>query len=219
MKKCIVFGGTYYSEMLGEYLETYSDIRVEAHTVHGAYVSGHEIVGKPVIPFEKIEEIYPIEEYSILVAIGPMEMNNLRKRVFQEIQEKGYVIESFIHPDAKVYTRDIGYGNIILENATIAPYVHIGNGNVIWNCCNISHHTQLGDFNFLAPSVVTGGRTCVGNNCFFGVNSTIIGGIEVADYTLVGAAAYLAKNSQEYDVYVYGKREKLENKKSYEMKI
>ena len=219
MKKCIVFGGTYYSELLGEYLETYADIQVEAYVVHKEYLNSHEIVGKPVISFEKIEELYPVEEYPVVLGIGNTEMNNLRKRVYEEVKAKGYVIESFIHPDAKIYTKDIGEGNIILENVTICPHVHIGNGNIIWNGCNISHHTYVGDFNFLAPSVVTGGKVTIGNNCFFGVNSTIKSGTTVADYTLVGAASYLAKASQEYDVYVYGKRDKLENKKSLEMKI
>ena len=61
MVKCIVFGGTSFSEMLSEYLEEYSGICVEAYTMHEAYMDNRDIKGKPVIPFEKIEEILGIK--------------------------------------------------------------------------------------------------------------------------------------------------------------
>lgn len=219
MKTCIVFGNTYYSEMLSEYLEEYAEIEVVAYTVHREYIEGSICAGKRVVAFENIEQEFPPENHSMLVALGHKQMNTLREEVFSEVRKKGYVLQSFIHPDAKVYTQQIGQGNIFLESVNISKHVQIGDGNIFWNGCNISHHSVIGNYNFFAPSVATGGKTVIKNNCFIGINATIKGGITVEDYTLIGAGAYLAKSSEKYDVFVHGKRNRLENKISLEMKI
>lgn len=217
MSKCLIFGNNYFAELMCEYLNNYTDTEVEAFLVNKKYITEQKISGKNVVAYEDIQEIYDTKEYKILVTSGYRGMNGLRSRICKEVKEKGYQLQSFIHPDANVYADKIGEGNIILEGAIIGKHVCIGEGNIIWNGVNISHHTVINDYNFLAPSCTIGGKATIKNNCFFGLNSTVKGGIIAENYTLVGAAAYLERNSEEYDVYVHGVRGKLAEKNSLEI--
>ena len=217
MKKCIIFGNHSFSELMCEYIENYMDIRVEAFTVNSSYINCKKIMGIDVVPYENLKESYSPKETSILVTSGYRGMSELRKRISLEVLEMGYSLQSFIHPSANLYGDRIGQGNIILENVIIGKHVCIGDGNILWNGVNISHHSIINNYNFLAPSCVIGGRVHMGDNCFCGLNSTIKGGINVENYTLIGASAYLDRDSKEYDVDVPGVRGELQNKNSLEM--
>ena len=47
--------------------------------------------------------------------------------------------------------------------------------------CTIAHHSEVGNFNFFASGVTTGGAIKTGNNCFFGISSIIASGKKIAD--------------------------------------
>lgn len=217
MGKCLIFGQNYFSEMMREYVERYTNIEVVAYIVNKKYRQEDILGDVPVIPYEEFEEVWKPNEVSILVTAGYRGMNGLRQKISDEVREKGYKLQTFIHPSANIYADKVGDGNIILENATLGMHSQIGDGNIVWNGANISHHVEIRDYNFFAPSSVVGGNTYIGNNCFLGLNATVRGGLKVDDYTLVGASAYLNQNSQKYDVYVPGKREALRDKTSLEM--
>lgn len=217
MEKCLIFGQNYFSEMMCEYIERYTDQEVVAYTVNRKYIQENMLGNIPIIPYEELEQIWKPEEVSILVTAGYRGMNELRRKISNDVKEKGYDLQSFIHPSATIYADRIGEGNIILENVILGMHSQIGNGNIVWNGVNVSHHVQIRDYNFLAPSSVVGGNTYIGNNCFLGLNATVKGGLRVNDYTLIGASAYLDRDSRKYDVYVPGKREALEGKISLEM--
>lgn len=216
-KKYIIFGATYYSEMLSYYVERYDQVEVSAFTVDERYRTSNELYGKPLIGFEEIERSYPPEIHEILVALGYQGMNGLRAKKFQEVKKKGYKIASFIHPMCHIEDVQLGEGNIILENVSLGYHVKIGDGNILWNGCNISHHCEIGNFNFFAPSSVLAGKVSVKNHCFFGINSTVKGGLVVQPYSLIGAGCYLNQDTEEKGVYVPERSKKLSNKISLDL--
>ena len=136
-------------------------------------------------------------------------MNNIRKKVFLECKELGYKVATYISPNAMVYSTNIGEGTIVL------PGAFIGLGTTIGKCCLISetsyvgHNITMEDYVFVSANVAIGGYVRVGNNCFVGVHSTIKDRIDVNDYTLVGAAANIVKNTDKYGVYVGNPAKKL----------
>ena len=93
----------------------------------------------------------------------------------------------------------------------------IGNSNIIWNGSQISHESQVGDYNFFSVDSVIAGKTVVKNNCFLGINSTVLGNRTLEYATLVGAGAFVKENTEPYSVYVPARSICLENKKSTEM--
>ena len=217
MNNILIFGNNYFSALISEYIEEYTARKVEGFLVNKSYIKDKFISGKEVLPYESLQIDFSKDEFDILVTSGYKEMNSLRKRICIDVKNMGYSLYTFIHPDALVYSDRIGEGNIILEGAILSKHTIVGDGNIIWNGVNISHHTIIGDYNYLAPSSTVGGRCNIENNCFLGLNATVRGGINVRSYTLVGAGAYLGKDSDGEDVYVSGVREKLANKTSLEM--
>ena len=215
-KKYVVFGTTYFAEMLSYYVETYDNAEVIGYTVDEKFRTSEEIFGKPLTDFEDLEEAYRKDEVSILLGIGYNHMNSLREKKFDEIKKKGFRIAEFIHPSASIEKSSMGEGNIILENVNIGYNVKIGNGNIFWNCSNISHHCEIGDFNFFAPSATLAGKINVKHHCFFGINCTVKGGIVINEYTLVGAGCYVNKSTEVDSVYVPEKSKRLVGKRGFD---
>lgn len=208
-KKVLIFGTGQFAQIIKRYLEEQGRV-LAGFTVNKSCISG----GGGVYPFETIEKIFPPSEYEMIICVGYTHMNSIRQRIFAEAQEKGYHIIGFIHESATVLTDDIGDGTIVMERALIGPFCKLGTGNIVFADAHIAHHTLVGDFNFFTISVAVAGNVKIGNNCFFGNNCTIRNGIEIKDYTLIGAGAYVSKSTEAYDVMVPNRAIKLEGKTS-----
>ena len=174
-------------------------------------------VGKPVVEFENVENIWNPDEHEMIICVGYSDMNRQRQIKFKEVREKGYHIVGYRHPSSIVLTDDIGEGNIIMEGAVIGQSCKLGEGNVIWPMAHIAHHTTVGNYNFFTISCAIAGNITIGNNCVFGNNCTVKNGITIADYTLVGAAAYVRYNTEMCGVYVPAKTYQLLGKESFEI--
>ncbi len=221
-KKVLIFGTGQFAQIIKRYLEE-----------QGRVVAGFTVEERPTPPalelprvnadfgdvfaFETIEEKFPPSEFEMIICVGYTQMNRIRQRIFSEAKQKGYNIISFIHETATVLTDDIGEGTIVMERALIGPFSKLGKGNIVFADAHIAHHTIVGDFNFFTISVAVAGSVKIGCNCFFGNNCTIRNGIEIRDYTLVGAGAYVSKNTEEYDVLVPTRAVKLEGKSSLDI--
>lgn len=216
-KKSIIFGANDFGKMLRFYVEKYSDIEIVAFTMDKAYITEETYQSLPVVAFEDVENIYPCEEYTMFIAAGYSKMNAIRQQKFEEAKEKGYIIENFIHPSVVNDAIEIGEGNIIFENVTLAYGVKIGNANIIWNGAQISHESEVGDYNFFSGVCLIAGKTIVKNNCFLGINCAVQGSRTLEDFTLIGAGCFMKENSKKYGVYVPARSICLENKKSIEM--
>ena len=79
--------------------------------------------------------------------------------------------------------------------------MEIGDNNTLWSGNHIGHHSKIGHNNFITSHVVISGNTVIGNNCFLGVNSSLRGGVEIADVTLIGAASFISRTTEEKGVY------------------
>lgn len=189
-----------------KYAETY---RVVAFTVNKEYLpsrSGRsgtsEYLGLPVIPFETVEATYPPDRCKFFAPMTGQKMNTVREAVFNQGLAKGYSFISYISSDATVKTTNIGKNCFILEDNTIQPFVSIGDNVVIWSGCHIGHHSSVDDHTFFTSHVVLSGHCRVGKRSWFGVNSTIRDGLEIAESSLVGMGSVVTKNTEPYGTYV-----------------
>ena len=217
MKNLVIFGTNDFGRLLKYYIEKDDNRKVEGFTVNRNYIQEDEFLGVPVVPFEEIESKYSPEKYEILIAIGNSKMNDVRKNVYMQCKEKGYTVASYIHSSCSIHSNDIGEGNILLENCLVYPYAKIGNGNLMWDHVLISHDCTVGDFNTFSSYADLCGYVKIGNNGYFGKHCILNDFMEIADYTLVGAAAYAKKNTKPYDVVVPARIIILENKKSTDL--
>lgn len=218
MKKIVIFGIGDFAKLLSFLIEKQKKYQIIAYTADRKYIdsSRNNFCGKTVVPFEEIEEQIDMKNCEILIAVAQKEMNCQREKVFKKCKERGYKIASFFDDNATVDSTDLGEGNIVLFGSYIGPFCSIGDGNILMENVLVPHYNRIGDFNFLTNCKLSG-NTVVGNHCFCGSNSVINNDIIVEDYTLVGAGAYVSKNTRENDVIVPVKSIVLKGKKSKEI--
>ncbi|MCI8752174.1 MAG: acetyltransferase [Lachnospiraceae bacterium] len=193
-RKLLIYGINQQAQQLYYYLSM-EGYCVEAFCVDRNYYKDSILLGIPVVYFEEVEKIYPPSKYDIVLSFGYKNMVANRQEKYDICHNLGYNMPTYISKDAKVYTDRIGECVIIYPNVVIEPYVEIGNGCFIESSCSIGHHSIIGNFNFFALGVTTGGGITVGDNCFFGLSSTIVSGKKIAKRTIIGAGVCVSTNT------------------------
>lgn len=210
MKKLILFGTGDIAQIANYYFESDSDFEVVAFTVDEAYIQANTFEGKPVVPFEIIQEQYAPAEHQLFVALSYAKMNRLRANKCTEAKEKGYTLASYISSQCTYRSQfQPGENCFIFEDNTIQPFVRIGNNVTLWSGNHIGHHSTIMDDNFVSSHVVISGHCTIEPNCFLGVNATIGHQVTIARETLLGAGAIVAKNTEAKGVYVPARSVKL----------
>lgn len=218
-KDIVLFGATEFEKRLKYYIETFTENRVVAFCVDRDYIIASEFCENPVIALDELPDRYSPENYFALVGIGYKDMNNLRRKKYEQLKLFGYKFYNFVHPKAYIDPSAVlGEGNIIMGNNYIDYKTEIGNGNII-ECGNvIAHECKIGDFNYFAPGVSCGGKVIIKNNCFFGLNATIRSAVSIEPYSLIGAGCFISQTTEKYGAYASARSVKLA-KKSPEINI
>ena len=202
MKKIIIFGNEDFAEVAHFYFTHDSPYDIVAFTVHERFIKNKELFDLPVVPFEKIETIYPPSEFSMFIAIAYSKINKLRAKVFEDAKSKGYHLVSYVNSKVTKWEEvKMGENCFILEDVTIQPFVEFGDDVIVWSGNHIGHHSKIGNHCFITSHVVISGNVQVGDYCFLGVNSTIRDGIKIANHCVIGAGAVILKDTKEKEVY------------------
>ena len=202
-KSVILFGNKDFASLAHFYLREDSDFNVAAFSISGSFIAAGEtsFEGKPLLPFEELENLMSPDDYDFFAPMSPANMNSDRQSIYEQIHFKGYSTISYISSKATLFSNStIGNNCFILENNTIQPFVNIGNNCVIWSGNHIGHHSLIEDNVFLSSHVVVSGHCRIGANSFLGVNSTLNDGIQLAPKTFVCMATSVSKSSSEGDV-------------------
>lgn len=216
MKQFIIFGEGDFADYVWCMLTEMLHREVAAFTVDQQYLKNTEKRGLPVLPFEHITEHYSPQEFSMALGFIGGDMMQIREKRFQECARLGFELENIIAPSVVNHSRQMGVGNIIAEGTILEPFSSVGSGNVFFDMSLLGHHVELGDFNLLSSCIVPCGMSKIKNHCFIGAGSIIGNRVTVADYTLVGANAYVKSDTNPYDVVVPAKGATLEGVKSTE---
>lgn len=127
------------------------------------------------------------EEILVVCAIGN---TKIKYDVVQRALKQGFEFTNIIHPLA--YIADIvklGTGNIIAPLTVITTNVVLGDHIAINPQCGIGHDVVIEDYTSLYWNVNLSGNVKVGIGSELGTKTTIIQGINVGDWTIVGAGA------------------------------
>jgi len=199
MKPIIIFGTGDLAQVAHFYFTHDSPYQVVAFTVDSDYLSSSEFDGFSVVPFEKIEMVYPPAEFDLFVAISYAKLNTVRARKCTEAKDKGYKLVSYVSSKATTWPGlSVGENCFILEDNTI---VKIGNHVTLWSGNHIGHHAKIGDNCFITSQVVVSGGVTIGENCFIGVNATLRDHITIAKNCVIGAGVVILHDTQENGVY------------------
>lgn len=216
-KKNIVFGTGDFADILTVKLEE-AGIHVWGYTVDREWITASEYNARPLFAFEELNQRVKPAECNIYIGIIGKHMFQLRESIYHTICDQGYIAPNFISPRACVLTKNIGLGNIIMENVVIEAHCHVGHGNIIWPNVVLPHHNTVGNFNNLSPSVSFSGYSKIGNRCFIGNNASLNNHVTVANRALVGAGVFVQRDLGEEEVLVAERSYVLSGRKSYEFK-
>ncbi len=201
--KYIIVGNGDYAKMMGRYLKNTKNVQALGFTVPKVCISEATIDNTPVIPAEELYESYHPSEWLLVMGIGYRNMNRIKQQEFNRFKNMGYHFENYIHPTAIIENNVImGEGNNIFEGVIIQEGVKIGDGNLLYGGVLVAHENTIGSFNSFSVKSCVAGCSIIGDNCFFGANSTIRDHVSIADYTLVGAGAYVDMRTSPYEVVV-----------------
>ena len=220
-KKVIIIGSGSYAQLLRYYFENEEDsVEVIGYAVEKAYhFSDVSDDGLPVFLLENIEK-YSNKGVYCIFAIGYLEMNTIREKLFEYIKKiGGFQIIGYKHPTASISpSTKIGIGNIFFEKVVIQPWCSIGDANVFQSSVCIMHDTVVNSYNFFGASSTVNGRVAINNNVFIGSGATLKNRINIDSYVLIGAGSYVNSDLKERSVIVPS-RSILLDKDSFELKI
>jgi sugar O-acyltransferase (sialic acid O-acetyltransferase NeuD family) len=216
-KKLVLVGAGEQAEIANEYFTYDSDYEIVAFSVEGPYIKESVLNGKPVVPYEQIEKLYPAADYDLHVAIPSSQLNRLRTRFYLDGKAKGYQFATYVSTKAFVWRNaKIGENTFIFENNVIQPFVTVGNNCILWSGNHVGHRTVIKDNTFIASHVVISGYCEIGEGCFIGVNSTINDNVKIGDHCIIGSGAVITKDTEPERIYVSSPARVVPGKSSFD---
>jgi sugar O-acyltransferase (sialic acid O-acetyltransferase NeuD family) len=169
-----------------------------------------------VFKFSEICLDLAADNTKVFVAVSASRMNMNRANLYNRLKAIGCSFATYVSPFSYV-SKDasIGENVFIFEENVIQNGVRIGNNSILWSGNHIGHQTKVGSHVFFSSHVVVSGYCRIEDNCYFGVNSTIVDHIHVAHGTLVGAASLILKDTEVDSVYVGNPAKKIEGRDPY----
>jgi sugar O-acyltransferase (sialic acid O-acetyltransferase NeuD family) len=199
MKKLCIFGtGGFGREVLCCVMDIYDKMDISGlvcFMVDDAYYSESKVLGVDVIKRSQFD----VKRHEMFIAVGD---SVARKKI----------VESF--------PSETEFATIIHPSVTMSPFVQIGEGSIVTAGCiltcniiigkqahlnlhtTVGHDCVIGDFFTTAPAVNISGNCKIGNEVYFGTNSSIKQGISVCSGATIGMNAAVVKNIVEPGVYV-----------------
>lgn len=203
MKKVILAGNATTADILYSYLVQDDRYQVVGLTVDDDYLQGGVVKGLESIALSRLKESHDPKDCTVIMAMGYNDINRSRESMFRRLKEMGYRIETYVHPDAKVYTEHpLGEGCVILPSAVIEPHVRLGDNSMIWANVTLAHHSSVAENCWVASGAVISGQAQVGRNSFIGVNATIVNEVVVGEYCIIGAGALITKSTKASSVHL-----------------
>lgn len=168
------------------------------------FVSNQKVDPEILLRVPQEIKIIPLKEFKAITShyfIGFMDHH--KDKLLEQLASHRIVFDNIIHKYAYVSKySDLGQGNFIGANATIAPKVVIGDFNFINRNSSIGHHTILANRNKTGPGVTISSLCQIGSNNSFGSNCTLLPEIGLKDNIVVGAGSVVTSSIEKAGTYV-----------------
>jgi sugar O-acyltransferase (sialic acid O-acetyltransferase NeuD family) len=203
MKKVVLAGNAITADILYSYLKYDNRYEVVGIVVDDEYVDSGNIENVASIGLSQLTKEFSHDDVTIIMAMGYNNLNRDRESMFYRLKEMKYGIETYIHPDASIHSKElIGEGCVVLPNAVVEPHVRLGENTMVWCNVTLAHHCHVEPHCWIASGAVVSGQAYISRNSFLGVNSTIVNEVSIADFNIIGAAAMVSKNTKPNSVHL-----------------
>jgi sugar O-acyltransferase (sialic acid O-acetyltransferase NeuD family) len=201
-KRLVIAGAGEFAEIAYEYFTHDSPWEVAAFSVDEKYIETPELLGLPVVPFERLAESHPPSDFAVYTAATYTQLNRVRARFYRICKERGYEFASYVSSRAFVWRNaTIGENTFIFENNVVQYHAAIGNDVVLWSGNHIGHRAVVRDHCFLSSHVVVSGYCDIGESSFIGVGAAIGDRVKIGRDSVIGAGAVIVKDTEEGRIY------------------
>jgi sugar O-acyltransferase (sialic acid O-acetyltransferase NeuD family) len=193
---CVVVGGGGHAKVVIDALA-----RSKAANIFGIIdanpdLKGKELMGIPVIGGdEMLERISKKSVSHFVIAVGAVQDNGPREKLFEKVSTMGLTPLVVIHPSAvcSEWSR-IGEGSVVFANATINPFVTIGKNVIVNTGAIIDHDCKIGDHAHIATGARLSGTVVVGKRAHIGSGVTIRNNITIGEGVVVGSGSVVVND-------------------------
>lgn len=195
MKEIVIFGAGDIAALADFYFACDTDRQVVAFTADAAFIQEPSFMGRPLVPFEDVANLYPPDRFDLFVALSYSKLNSVRTSKAAAARALGYQLASYVSSRATCFP-DLDHGDncFILENNVIQPFAKIGSNVTLWSGNHIGHHSVIEDNVFIASHVVVSGGVRIGESSFVGVNATLRDHVTLGARCVLGAGALVLEN-------------------------
>lgn len=153
----------------------------------GSRVDKIEVLGG----FDLIRDPELLRRVAVHVAVG----NSLhRKRLTEDLKERGAVLASVIHPSAVISPHaKLGEGIYIAPYVRISPEAWLHTGCLIDPLCTIGGGSDLGDFVMLAAHCSLVADSTIGAGTFLG-SHVVVAGVSIGAGCIIGAGSMVLRD-------------------------
>lgn len=203
MKKVVLAGNAITADILNCYLAMDKRYKVVGLTVDDDFILQGGINGLETIALSRLTDICGPRDCIVIMAMGYNDLNRSRESMFYRLRDMGYKIETYVHPDSRVYTEfPLGEGCVVLPFAVIEPHVCLGENTMVWCNVTLAHHSIVAGHCWIASGAVISGQAKVERNTFIGVNATVVNEVVVGEYNVIGGGALITKNTKASSVHL-----------------
>lgn len=187
MKDIVIIGAggigrevAYFIEEINEVNPTWNILGFidENSEMHNKELNGYKVLGG----LNDLTELN-FKPY-VVVAIANCDV---KKNIVERLEGK-FNFATIIYPTVRVSKYiEIGEGSIIYPGVILTVNTKIGNHVIISGNCGIGHDTVIGDYSSVLWGSNFSGYDTIGKECFIGVGTTIIQGINISDGNRISA--------------------------------
>ncbi len=202
-ERVVIVGTGEWGATAFEYFSYDSPHEVVAFSAEAPFITSDTYYGLPVVPFEELAKAYPPDEYRAFVAASSIELNRVRRRLYDGVKAAGFDCVSYISSHSfALHNAEVGENVFVQENSALEFMTRTGN-NVLLGCgvC-VGHSSVIEDDCYVGPGATICGSAAVGRGTFVGANSCISHGVSVAEQCIIGAGAVVLKDTEPHKVYV-----------------
>ncbi|MBN1333292.1 MAG: hypothetical protein JW971_05980 [Synergistales bacterium] len=200
-KNIILYGVGVMAHYVTKVIAKHGLFNIVAYCADGEFIDKVQFLGKPLVPFEDIQDSFPPEAFSMLLLIGYKRMRD-REKMFLKAREKGYALPNCIAGNVNSFDDLVlGENNIIFSGTYIGVGTVLGNNNIIRPNVYIGHDVSMGDHCYISPGCNIGGGCTIGDMSFIGIGSTITDGRRISRENLVGAGSLILQDTEPFSRY------------------
>lgn len=159
--------------------------------VLGLFDDDPQIHGRDVLGIPVHGPIADVSKSSCTHAVIGIGDNRERKRISREIDIEW---TTAVHPFSWVHSDvTLGPGSTVFAGAVVQPGAHIGAHVILNTKASVDHNSWVGDFCHIANGHL-GGDASLGEGVFLALGSTVLPGLHIGDWAVVGAGAVVTKD-------------------------